>query len=109
LIFVTDVEIKKLNRKYKKENHPTDVLAFDMHGTRSLKRKKCIFGDIAISVDTAVRQAKIFNTTRKKELYLYMIHCALHLLGYDDRHTKERRRMEKRQSELMERVWNSLA
>ena len=72
LCFVNDAKITELNAKYLKQNLPTDVLAFD------------VTGDIVISTDTAIRNAALFKTSPVYEMYLYVIHGVLHLLGYDD-------------------------
>lgn len=92
--FVTDSLIRKLNSKYSKKNIPTDVLAFDMNID---KKKKELFGDIVISVDTAIRNAKVFKSTPAYELNLYAVHGVLHLLGYGDHSPKERIIMRKKE------------
>jgi probable rRNA maturation factor len=84
ILFVNDAGIRRLNRNFKKRNGPTDVLAFDT-------------GDIAISVDTARKNARRFGNTLIDELKLYIIHGILHLSGYDDTSasaTKKMRHME---------------
>ncbi len=63
-----------------------------------------ILGDIVICPEFAQSSAKIYNTTFKRELALYVIHGILHLLGYDDISTEERRGMEKEQATLLEKV-----
>ena len=99
IVFVTDSGIKRLNRKYKKKNEATDVLAFDT----------VPLGDIAVSVDRAEKNARRFKTSRDKEICLYIIHGILHLVGYRDGTPKERRRMEKKQNKIFKDVWSSIA
>src|SRR4030042_1370702 len=77
ICFVGDEKIKGFNKKYRGQNYPTDVLAFDTSGPIDRGR---IFADIMVSVDTAIRNAEIFKTTPLYELYLYVIHGFLHLL-----------------------------
>ena len=101
LVFMTDAQIRKLNLRYRGKNRPTDVLAFSMKEGKSIKGAKHILGDIAISVDAAKRQAKGFNSTKKKEIYLYVIHGILHLLGHDDGGAEESACMQKRQNQLL--------
>jgi len=79
LLITNDREIKQLNLLYLGKNLATDVIAFDLSAD-----KKKIFADIAISADTAKRNAKIFHTSPLYELYLYVAHGILHILGYDD-------------------------
>lgn len=92
--FTTDALIQKLNKKYLKKNAPTDVLAFDI---TTPKEKKELIADIVVSTDTALRNAKVFNTTPFYELNLYSIHGLLHLLGYDDHSSKNRKLMRKKE------------
>lgn len=102
IVFTTDSEIKRLNYLYRKENRPTDVLSFSMQEGRRLKRDSSILGDIVISVDRAKEQAKNFNSTFKKEIYLYIIHGILHLLGDgDDNKPFTKKFMRKKEAEIL--------
>jgi len=80
---VSDKLIAGLNAKYLKENSPTDVLSFDLTASPGLKARG-LFGDIIVSVDTALRNSRIYKTSPYHELELYALHGCLHLLGYDD-------------------------
>lgn len=99
--FVNDKKINELNLRYLRKNNPTDVLAFD---STEAQDKDNIFADIVISTDTAVTNAKVFMTTPTSELYLYVIHAMLHLLGYDDKTPKQRKIMEERASRILKYV-----
>ncbi|MDP2938259.1 MAG: rRNA maturation RNase YbeY, partial [Candidatus Omnitrophota bacterium] len=80
--FVNDQRINKLNLKYLGKNNPTAVITFDV---AEPKCKDEIFADIVISTDRAIDNADAFGTSPYFELYLYVIHGVLHILGYDDR------------------------
>jgi probable rRNA maturation factor len=87
--FVEEREIKKLNKKYRKKNKPTDVLSFA--GSRELKEG---LGEVVICLE----QVKKSKNDFKKELTLVLIHGILHLLGYDhDKSEKAARIMEQKQ------------
>ena len=90
--FLSDKQIRQLNKKYLMRNRPTDVLSFDYTGQEA--------ADIAISLDTAKRNAKIYRTSYKDELILYLIHGFLHLAGYDDTSPWAKRRMFSKQETL---------
>ena len=96
--FVNDTKIKELNSKYLGKNKPTDVIAFDIAEPKSPDK---IFADIAISTDRAIDNAARFKTSPLFELYLYVIHGVLHILGYDDRNKKDKLLMRKRESHLL--------
>lgn len=94
VIFVTDKYIKKLNNTYRHKNLPTDVLCFCMpEGT-----------DIFISSDRAVYNSKRFGTTFLNELYLYLIHGILHMLGFRDDTVRQRQRMERTQERILKEL-----
>lgn len=76
LVLTNDKEIHKLNKRYREKDKPTDVLSFYMG-------EEGIIGDIAISTETARKNAPRFGNTYKQELKRLVIHGALHLLGYD--------------------------
>lgn len=76
---VDDKKICELNSKYLGIDEPTDVIAFN-----NSEKSRRINADIAISSDTAARNAKAYNTLPFSEIVLYAVHGALHILGYDD-------------------------
>jgi len=98
ICFVNDRRIKELNLKYLGKNNPTDVIAFDIAGPNSQNK---IFADIVISTDRAIDNAGAFHTTPLFELYLYVIHGVLHILGYDDKTKKDRLIMRQKEESLL--------
>jgi probable rRNA maturation factor len=96
--FVTDGKIRELNLKYLGKNNSTDVLAFDI----SAAGKKADFlAEIVISSDTAIRNATIYKTTPKNELYLYAAHGALHLAGFNDADRRSRMVMQRKAERII--------
>ena len=97
--FVNDKQIKELNLRYLGKNNPTDVLAFDI--TERPKDRNRILADIVISTDRAIDNAREFKTAPLYELYLYVIHGLLHILGYDDKNRKLRKVMEEKTAHIL--------
>jgi probable rRNA maturation factor len=62
---------------------------------------KIISGEIVISAETARRAAGDCRTNPDYELALYLVHGLLHLCGYDDTSTHERRLMRRREAEAL--------
>lgn len=89
--FVNDKKIRELNLKYHHRDASTDVLAFDISAPGI---NRGMFADIVVSTGTAVRNAKIYNTSPLYEAYLYTIHGVLHLSGYRDSSIRERKSMQ---------------
>lgn len=96
---VSDNQIKKINKIYHKNNQPTDVLSFDISLAKNLS------GDVIISVDTAKRNAKIYNNTIEKEILLYVIHGILHLTGFDDVTRPKAKIMQQKQEQILKKIW----
>ncbi len=83
--------IRELNKKYRKKNRVTDVLAFSQNQKLKIKNQKFpIFpkdevglGEVVICLREVKKNAKRFGLTFEKELARILIHGILHLLGYD--------------------------
>lgn len=95
IVFVNDKTIAKLNKEYHRTDGPTDILSFD-YGEGQ--------GELVISVEHAVAQAKRFRSTPARELTLYVLHGILHLHGYDDCTPAQRRRMRVAERRLLARL-----
>ncbi len=89
-----------LNRKYFKKSLPTDVIAFPL----SEDRGNDYFGEVVVSVQQAVIQAKELGNDWKQELLLYIIHGILHLTGYDDSTKAKQEAMFKKQEQLLNQI-----
>ena len=92
-LLVTDRRIRALNRRYRGEDHPTDVLAFPQVEGGGPPGQPGLLGDVVISVETAARQAAGAGHSLEREAALLLIHGILHLLGHDHATAAERRRM----------------
>lgn len=125
IVLVTDSRMKSLNKQYLNEHHSTDVLSFDFsrHSEPAAVRRgknlpgppvtkagagrmteagaPQIFGEIVISTDTAIKNAKVYHTTPQREILLYVVHGILHLLGYDDHRNCDIRKMRRQEQILM--------
>ena len=101
LVLVSDRRMRTLNRRYRKKDGATDVLAFPLtltlsgapiappiamgHGRGKGEGRKppMLLGDVVISVPTARRQAAEFGHGLREELRHLLVHAVLHLMGYD--------------------------
>lgn len=94
LTLTTDERIHQLNRDYRGQDKPTDVLSFSqIEGSEAFvppPNGALALGDVVISVETARRQA---NGELINELRLLAVHGALHLLGYDHETDEDEARM----------------
>ncbi len=91
--------MKEFNSRYLGKNRATDVLVFDMTPPEDTRN---LFIDMVISADAAVSNARIFNVTALYELFLYVVHGMLHILGYDDKTARERKIMQEEAANIMD-------
>mgnify|MGYP001825278778 FL=1 len=77
--FVDDSEMRELNRSFRGLDASTDVLSFP--GETTLEGWH--LGDVAVSVETARRQAEPARRSSYREVQTLLLHGALHCLGYD--------------------------
>ncbi len=96
---VSDAVIRRLNRRFRRVDRPTDVLAFPAAPVARGKagRGARRLGDIAIALGVARRQARRHGHAEAAEWRILALHGLLHLLGYDhDTDQGEMTRLEER-------------
>ncbi len=104
ILFVGKRRIRGLNKRYRRIDRATDVLAFSMREGTNANLHPQILGDLVICPEIAEESARLRKTTKKREIQLYLIHGILHLLGYNDSDKKGRSLMEKEQNRLLKRL-----
>jgi rRNA maturation RNase YbeY len=98
---VTDRAIRRLNRDFRGKNRPTDVLSFPQQETPAAGAQ--LIGDVAISLDTARRQARLGGWPLAAELRRLLAHGLLHCLGHDHERRDQARRMARAERRLLGR------
>ena len=113
-VLVTDNSgIQEINKASRNIDNATDVLSFpmfqltagqlpdDTENFLDPETGLCPLGDMAISLERAVSQAKEFGHSVRREIGYLTIHSMLHLLGYDHLDEGEQKRqMRKREEEI---------
>lgn len=90
VVLTDDVAIRRLNRRFRAKDAPTDVLAFPISdGLRGDEP----FGDVVISYETARRQAREYGAPLAHEMARLLIHGTLHLCGHDHHERGQAARM----------------
>ncbi len=87
-IFCNDHYLHDLNVKYLNHDTFTDVITFSYSDEN-------IEGDIFISIDRIRENSNEFGISFNNELYRVMIHGVLHLVGFNDKTSKEKENMTK--------------
>src|SRR3989440_12849707 len=107
---VDDAAIRALNGAHRGIRRRTDVLAFPLELAGAASG---LLGQVVISADAAVRQARRVGVSLALELELLTTHGVLHLAGYDDRDPVEADLMHRRERDLLgtdvpARLWTGL-
>ena len=105
ILLTNSLNMRKLNKKFRKKNKPTDVLSFPFSSPKDLKSTRNFFfyiGDVAVSYE-------IINNRSKKNKFLLefdkaWIHGLLHLIGYDHVKNQDYYKM----NEIEKRILNSI-
>ena len=95
-----DRELRRLNRQFLNEDHPTDVLSFPL-SERGVSR---LAGELVIGAEVAQTQAAVHGHELEAELALYVIHGLLHLCGYDDRNDAGAAEMRQREKHYLQQL-----
>ena len=98
VLLAGDRTLRRLNRDYRGKDKATDVLSFP--AAKELTGEHG--GDLAISLDTAKRQADEHGHTLRDEVRVLLLHGLLHLSGMD--HETDRGEMAEREGALRERL-----
>lgn len=106
--FVDNAGIKELNAQYRDKNIETDVLSFPM-GENGVWDKNpetgaFVLGDVVISMEKAVEQAKIYGHSLQREVGYLTAHSVLHLLGYDHMEPLDRVHMREKEELVMNQL-----
>ena len=85
--FVNNEQIRQLNAEYRQKDAPKNVLSFPLGSggkyDRNMETGALQLGDIVISVEKAVEQARMYGHSLQREIGFLTVHSMLHLLGYD--------------------------
>jgi len=98
---ISDLTMARLNETYRKKRGPTDVLSFPANGARPAKGAEYI-GDIAISPETARRNARRFSRSLPVEMRILILHGMIHLAGFD--HETDHGEMDRLERRLRKRL-----
>ena len=103
VIIIDNDSIHKINKEYRGIDRPTDVITFALEDNKKIDTPEVrILGDIYISYDKVISQAKEYGHSIKRELCFLGVHGLLHLLGYDHMNEKDEEEMFSLQKELLD-------
>lgn len=100
-LFCSDDRIKKINKEFLSHNYETDIITF--HDTGDDGK---IESDIIISTDTVKSNSRRFKKNFSEELFRVILHGLLHLCGYDDKESKNKKIMRKMEDHYLQKIGN---
>jgi probable rRNA maturation factor len=98
LLLTSNREMRALNRCFRGKDKPTDVISFPALEAFTAK----LAGDLAISVDIAVVNARELGHSTADEIRVLILHGLLHLAGYD--HERDQGEMAQKESLLRSKL-----
>jgi probable rRNA maturation factor len=98
---ISDAAMARLNWTFRNKRGPTDVLSFPANGAKP-KQNMGYIGDIAISPETARRNARRFSRVFSVEMRILILHGMLHLAGFD--HERDHGEMDRVERRLRQRL-----
>lgn len=104
--FVTDAKMRTLHKKFFNDPSSTDCITFPIDALEDVGRDH-ILGEAFICPKIALVNALKYNVPPQKELYRYITHCLLHMIGYDDQNPKDRARMRRKEGFCLKKLGNA--
>lgn len=101
LLFCDDARIRDLNRQFRGQDKPTNVLSFP--GPEPLETARFL-GDIAIAFETVAREAQEQGKSLEQHCRHMIVHGFMHLLGYDHEVDEEAEAMEAMEIRVLQRM-----
>ena len=107
---VSNEEIKRINKQFRKIDKITDVLSFPQLTFEENEivdvneNGEILLGDIIISIEKAKEQSKEFGHSLQREVAFLTAHSMLHLLGYDHMNKDEEDEMFSKQKNILENI-----
>ena len=103
IVLTDDSAIHALNRDWRGQNKPTNVLSFPAAASPGGRKRapSALLGDIVIAFETTAREARTARKPLKHHLAHLAVHGFLHLVGYDHETQRDAKRMESLEVEIL--------
>ena len=101
-VFVSDIELHKINLEFLNHDTFTDIITFDLGTTNTL-----IDGEIYISLERILENSITLKTPQHEELIRVISHGLLHLIGFKDKTAKDAILMRSKEEECLS-LWRQI-
>ncbi|HSZ74317.1 MAG TPA: rRNA maturation RNase YbeY [Rhizomicrobium sp.] len=96
ILLADDARLRDLNAQFRRLDKPTNVLSFP-----ALENDENHLGDVAIAYGVTAREAKDAGKSLSHHATHLAVHGVLHLLGYDHETSRDARKMERLEIEIL--------
>ncbi len=104
LHFVSERKICLLHKDFFNDPSPTDCITFPLDSPSDKETPYHILGEAFICPKTAITYAKSIGIDPHEELYRYITHCILHLVGYTDILSSKRAKMKRKENACLKKL-----
>lgn len=102
--FVSERKICLLHKEFFNDPSPTDCITFPLDSPSNKDAPHHILGEAFICPKTAVNYAKVIGIDPHDEIYRYLTHCILHLIGYTDTQPIEKAKMKRKERACLKKL-----
>ena len=103
VLLTDDYNMKKINKKWRKKDNPTNVLSFPVN-MDIIEDEYCFIGDVALSYETIEKESDERMISFQNHFIHLLLHGLLHLLGYSHESEKETKDMKKLEIKLLSSI-----
>jgi probable rRNA maturation factor len=103
-LFTSDAEVTALNKQWRGQDKPTNVLSFPAFPLKIGMKPKALLGDIVLARETVHYEAEHEHKTFQDHVTHLIIHGVLHLLGYDHETEDEATIMETMERKILNQL-----
>ncbi len=104
IVFADDDFVQSLNKQYRSQNKPTNVLSFPLTQNHAGANAPILLGDVVLALQTIVREASEAGKTLAAHTQHLIVHGVLHLLGHDHEAENEAKAMESLEIEILDAI-----
>lgn len=108
VVLTTPEQIRQINKEQRGIDKETDVLSFPMFEKEEIyiipDNQFDILGDMVISIDRVVEQAKEYGHSFERELSYMVVHSFYHLIGYDHMVEEDKIKMREKEENLLNKL-----
>lgn len=95
--FVSEIKIKRIHKTFFNDPTSTDCITFPIDSHQEKRDSYHVLGEAFICPKIAIECSKRYRIAPLEELYRYIVHCVLHLIGYEDTQAADRARMKRKE------------